>query len=137
MLPKSWGRLYSPLLRDAGETGSERAVQLKMLLSNAAGYISRADWVESCFSDCEDIESPVCFLHTGQRVNHMWSRRGLVSLSDIINDAFCGMLMKDLANLSAVDNNIAECMSWDWLTRSAGPRVRTNLQAKTVFCAQL
>ena len=118
VLPATWSRLYAPCLKS---NGSE-SVQLKVLLSNLTGRIARAHAVERALAECDGVESPQCFLPTGQRV-HSNSATGLpATLSGLVYDAFCGMAVQlpvgsTRCGLDEVDANIVDCMSWYWLVK--------------------
>jgi hypothetical protein len=112
VLPNAWLRLCLAAMRNVDRSSTATA-QLTVFVSNVDGYLKRADDVERCFEQCEEVIESACFLHSNQRVKNTMTGDRELSFGDVVRAAFAAVLTVD----EAVDvENISRCLSsWQWV----------------------
>lgn len=111
MLPNTWSGLYLAAMRDTSWSSAATA-HLTVFVSNVDGRLQRADWIERCFDQCEEVVDSACFLHSGQKLENTMAESREISFDKVIRAAFAAVLTVDEA---VDDEKISQCLSsWQW-----------------------
>lgn len=115
VLPNAWLRLCLTAMRNVDRSSTATA-QLTVFASNVDGYLKRADDVERCFEQCDEVIESACFLGSNQRVKNTMTGDRELSFEDVVRESFAAVLTAD----EAVDvENISRCLSsWQWVSET-------------------